>query len=352
SDLVYTGAVRSFNQEELQQVAGNNVLTALKSLDPSFQMPENINMGANPNALPEVTLRGGNSLVDPSGTTTSPFNYETAPNTPLFILDGFEVSLTRINDLDLTRIKSVDLLKDATATAIYGSRAANGVVVIETVRPASGDRQTIYTDDMSLEMAPLSDYNLLNAREKQATEERTGVYSFYGDTRIEQQLEHYYNHRLSEIERGVNTDWTTLPIQVGSGHKHNLYIEGGDESILYGIGGTYLNMQGVMKGSSRRNILGNAYLAYRKNGLNVRNEVTVTSNLGKNSPYGTFRQYTRLNPYWTPYNDDGTLKYYLEEVYDKDGNRLTNFDSYDNLDGIIPSNNNPVRPMNPLYNAN
>src|SRR5690606_39148017 len=134
---VYTGAVRSFNQEELQQVAGNNVLTALKSLDPSFQMPENINMGANPNALPEVTLRGGNSLVDPSGTTTSPFNYETAPNTPLFILDGFEVSLTRINDLDLTRIKSVDLLKDATATAIYGSRAANGVVVIETVRPAS-----------------------------------------------------------------------------------------------------------------------------------------------------------------------------------------------------------------------
>src|SRR5690606_39525871 len=125
---VYTGAVRSFNQEELQQVAGNHVLTALKSLDPSFQMPENINMGANPNALPEVTLRGGNSLVDPSGTTTSPFNYEIAPNTPLFILDGFEVSLTRINDLDLTRIKSVDLLKDATATAIYGSRAANGVV--------------------------------------------------------------------------------------------------------------------------------------------------------------------------------------------------------------------------------
>lgn len=349
---VYTGAVRSFNQEELQQVAGNNVLTALKSLDPSFQMPENINMGANPNALPEVTLRGGNSLVDPSGTTTSPFNYETAPNTPLFILDGFEVSLTRINDLDLTRIKSVDLLKDATATAIYGSRAANGVVVIETVRPASGDLRITYTGNVSLEMADLSDYNLLNAREKLAIEERTGVYSFYGDTRIEQQLEHYYNHRLSEIERGVNTDWTTLPIQVGAGHKHNLYIEGGDESILYGIGGTYLNMQGVMKGSSRRNILGNAYLAYRKNGLNVRNEVTVTSNLGKNSPYGTFRQYTRLNPYWTPYNDDGTLKYYLEEVYDKDGNRLTNFDSYDNLDGIIPSNNNPVRPMNPLYNAN
>src|SRR5690606_36413527 len=215
---------------------------------------------------------GGNSLVDPGGTTTSPFNYETAPHTPLFIMDSFEVSLTRINDLDLTRIKSVDLLKDATATAIYGSRAANGVVVIETVRPASGDLRITYTGNMSLEMADLSDYNLLNAREKFAIENRTGVYSFYGDTRIEQQLEHYYNHRLMEIERGVNTNWMTLPIEVGVGHKHNLYIEGGDESILYGIGGTYLNTQGMMKGSRRRNILGNAYLAYRKNGLNVRNE--------------------------------------------------------------------------------
>lgn len=347
---VYTGAVRSFNQEELQQVAGNNVLTALKSLDPSFQMPENINLGSNPNALPEVTLRGGNSLVDPSGATASPFNYETAPNTPLFILDGFEVSLTRINDLDLTRIKSVDLLKDATATAIYGSRAANGVVVIETIRPEAGNLRITYTGNMSLESVDLKDYNLLDAREKLDIEERTGVYSFWDDTRIEQQLEHYYNHRLAEIQRGVNTDWTTLPLQVGVGHKHNLYIEGGDETILYGIGGTYLNTEGVMKGSNRRNILGNAYLSYRKNGLNIRNDFTVTSNVGSNSPYGTFQQYTRLNPYWTPYNDDGSLKYFLEEVYDGDGRRLTNFDEYDNLDGntVDPT----VRPTNPLYNAN
>ncbi|WP_187444187.1 SusC/RagA family TonB-linked outer membrane protein [Sphingobacterium phlebotomi] len=346
---VYTGAVRSFNQEELQQVAGNNVLTALKSLDPSFQMPENINLGSNPNALPEVTLRGGNSLVDPGGATTSPFNYETAPNTPLFILDGFEVSLTRINDLDLTRIKSVDLLKDATATAIYGSRAANGVVVIETIRPEAGDLRVTYTGNMSLESVDLKDYNLLNAREKLNIEEQTGVYLFWGDTRTEQRLEHYYNHRLAEIQRGVNTDWTTLPLQVGVGHKHNLYIEGGDDVILYGIGGTYLNTEGVMKGSNRQNILGNAYLSYRKNGLNVRNEITITSNVGNNSPYGTFQQYTRLNPYWTPYNDDGSLKYFLETVYDGEGNRLTNFDNYDNLDGN--TTDPTVRPTNPLYNA-
>lgn len=346
---VYTGAVRSFSQEELQQVTGNNVLSALKSLDPSFQISENLNLGSNPNALPEVTLRGGNSLVDPSSTTTSTFNYESAPNTPLFILDGFEVSLTRINDLDLTRIKSVDLLKDATATAIYGSRAANGVVVIETIRPKSGDIRITYTGNMSIESADLTDYNLLNAREKLDIEERSGVYQFYGDNRIEQQLAYFYNHRLSEIERGVNTNWMTLPLQVGIGQKHNLYIEGGDDAVLYGIGGTYSNTEGVMKASNRQNILGNLYLSYKKKGLNIRNDFTVTSNIGNNSPYGTFRQYTQLNPYWTPYNDDGSLKYYLETVNNEDGGRLTNFDGYNNLDGN--TTDPTVRPTNPLYNA-
>lgn len=345
---VYTGAVRSFNQEQLQQVAGNNILTALKSLDPSFQMPENINLGSNPNALPEITLRGGNSLVDPGATATSAFNYQSNPNTPLFILDGFEVSLTRINDLDLTRIKSVDLLKDATATAIYGSRAANGVVVIETIRPKPGALRVTYTGNASIESVDLTDYNLLNAREKLDIEERSGVYS-HPFNLSEQNLAYFYNHRLSEIERGVNTDWTTLPLRVGVGQKHNVYIEGGDESLLYGIGGTYFNTEGVMKESGRRNMLGNTYLSYRHKGLNIRNDFTVTSNVGNNSPYGTFMQYTRLNPYWTPYNDDGSLKYYLETVYGSNGDRLTHFDNYNNLDGN--TTDPTVRPTNPLYNA-
>lgn len=346
---MYTGAARSFNQEELQQVAGNNVLTALKSLDPSFQIPENINLGSNPNALPEITLRGGNSLVDPSSSTASPFNYQSAPNTPLFILDGFEVSLTRINDLDLTRVKSVDLLKDATATAIYGSRAANGVVVIETIRPQAGKLRVLYTGNMSIESVDLSDYDLLNASEKLDIERRTGVYKFYGNVAREQDLAYYYNHRLSEVERGVNTNWLTLPIHTGVGHKHNVQIEGGDESVLYGLGATYSNLEGVMKASNRRNVLANSFLSYRKGGLNIRNDFTVTSNEGNNSPYGTFRQYAQLNPYWTPYNDDGSLKYYLETVYDQYGNRLTYFDDFDNLDGN--TTDPTVRPTNPLYNA-
>ncbi|MCK7558218.1 hypothetical protein MKQ70_25710 [Chitinophaga sedimenti] len=82
-------------------MTNSDVLTALKSLDPSFQMPENIQLGSNPNALPEVVLRGGNSLVD-ANSNASVFNYNNSPNVPLFILDGFETTLQRINDRTLT----------------------------------------------------------------------------------------------------------------------------------------------------------------------------------------------------------------------------------------------------------
>ncbi len=348
---MYTGAVRSFNQEDLQQVSTSNVLAALRVLDPSFQMPENINLGSNPNALPDVTLRGGNSLLDPSSTGESTgFNYQNTPNTPLFVLDGFEVSLTRINDLDLTRIKSVDILKDATATSIYGSRAANGVIVIETIRPKSGTLRVTYTGSTSVESADLSDYNLLNAREKLDIEQLAGAFNGYGFNDRQLRYDMVHNHRLAEVDRGVNTNWMTLPLQLGIGQRHNVYVEGGDESILYGVGATYLKDAGVMKGSSRSTFTGNMYLSYRRKSFNIKNDFMVTSNKGQNSPYGTFRQYAQLNPYWTPYNDDGSLKYFLETVNDLDGARINFFDGYNNLDGKTIDATN--RPTNPLYNAN
>ncbi|WP_437918088.1 SusC/RagA family TonB-linked outer membrane protein [Sphingobacterium sp. LRF_L2] len=343
---MYTGAARSFTQEELQQVTSDNVLTALKSLDPSFQLPENINLGSNPNALPEVTLRGGNSLVDISSSSTNTFNYANSVNTPLFILDGFEVSLTRINDLDITRIKSVNLLKDATATSIYGSRAANGVVVIETIQPKEGQIRITYTGNTTIEMPDLSGYDILNAREKLELEEKAGVYTYHGWNQREQNLAYYYESRKKAIESGVETDWMALPLRTGIGQKHNVYLEGGsNNNALYGVSLNYYDTKGVMKGSDRKTLTGNTFLSYRVKNFQFKNDLTIISNTANNSPYGSFTQYAQLNPYWTPYNEDGSLKLYLEEVYDNSGNRLTLFDSYDNLDGYVG------RPTNPLYNA-
>ena len=342
---MYTGAARSFTQEELQNVSSDNIFTAIKSLDPSFQMPENLNLGSNPNAIPDVTLRGGNSLIDPNASSSNPFNYSNNPNTPLFILDGFEVSIARINDLDLTRIKSIDLLKDATATSIYGSRAANGVIVIETIRPKAGKLNLTYTGNMTVEAPDLSGYDVLNASEKLAIEEKIGVYK-YSWNAVDQQLKTIYNERLRAVTSGVNTDWLAQPIRNGIGQKHNINLEGGKEEIQYGVNLTYFNNSGVMKGSNRQTMTGNTYLSYRIKNLMFKNDLTLVSNLGNNSEYGTFKQYTQLNPYWTPFNPDGSYKLYLEEIYNEDtGTRLTNFDSFDNLTGYIG------RPTNPLYDA-
>lgn len=342
---MYTGAARSFNQEQLQNVSSDNVLTAIKSLDPSFQMPENINLGSNPNALPEVTLRGGNSLMDPNASSSNTFNYNNNPNTPLFILDGFEVSISRINDLDLTRIKSIDLLKDATATSIYGSRAANGVIVIETIRPKSGKLNLTYTGNMTIEAPDLSEYDVLNAMEKLDIEQKIGVYRYSWNS-TDQQLQTIYNDRLRAVLSGVNTDWLAQPVRTGIGQKHNLYVEGGKEEIQYGINLNYYNNAGVMKGSNRQTMTGNTFLSYRFKNLMFKNDLTLVSNKGNNSPFGSFKQYAQLNPYWTPLNADGSYKVYLEEIFNEDtGARLTNFDTYDNLTGYTG------RATNPLYDA-
>lgn len=341
----FTGAASSFTNEDLNKVTNSNVLTALKSLDPSFQMPENINFGSDRNKLPEVVLRGGNSLVDPSQSSTSNvFNYSNAPNVPLFILDGFETSLQRINDLDINRIAKVDILKDAAATAIYGSRAANGVIVIETIRPTSGQLRVTYNANIRTDAPDLSGYDLLNAREKLDLEVKTGVYNNTFNF-VDEQLKYYYNQRKANVERGVNTDWLSKPLRTGVSQKHNIYMEGGANDALYGVGVTYDNWQGVMKGSSRTNIMGNTYLSYRYKSFQFRNDLTIGFTRGDNSPYGSYSQYSRLNPYWAPYDANGNPLIYLEDVRSIDGTRLTNFDRYDNLDGGFG------RPVNPLYNA-
>lgn len=346
----YTGASRSFGREELAKVSNNNLLSALSALDPSIQLPENINIGANPNALPEVVLRGGNSLIDLGQEGQgNPFNYSSGSNTPLFILDGFEVPLQRINDLDMNRIARVDILKDAAATAIYGSRAANGIIVIETIRPQGGKLRLTYTGNLEVETPDLRGYNLLDAHGKLEVELLAGVYeNTFNATR--DRLEIYESARRYAVEQGVNTNWLAKPLQAGIGQKHNIFLEGGAENALYGINLTHNERSGVMKASGRTTTTGNTYLSYRLKNFLFRNDLTLTFNKGENSPYGSFNQYVRLNPYWSPTNADGSMKLYLEEVINpQTGQRLTDFDTYDNLDWV--DTRRLGRPVNPLYNA-
>ena len=307
----FTGSSATFKTDELKAVGSSNVLQSLKTLDPSFKMMENTQFGSNPNMMPDIEIRGKSSVVGLKE------EYGTDPNQPLFILDGFETTLETIMNLNMNRIASVTLLKDAASTAIYGSKASNGVVVVETKAPARGRLQLSYKGDFGLSLADLSDYNLMNAREKLEFETLAGVYKDNSGNPLAQiRLDGLRNERLKEIERGVDTYWLSEPIRPGFTHKHNIYAEGGEDKIRYGIGLSLGNVAGVMKDSDRRTLEGNVDLIYRTGKFQFSNKLSINW-LNVSNPTVSFAEYAYANPYYRKYNALGGVDRYL--YYPEDG---------------------------------
>ena len=296
----FTGAATTFKQEELKRAGNQNLLKSLKNLDPSFQIMENLEFGSDPNRTPEIQMRGQTSFPNLQG------EYEGNPNQPLFILDGFETTIEKVYDLDMNRVASVTLLKDAAAKAIYGSKAGNGVVVIETIRPKSGQLMISYTGNLDIEVPDLTGYNLMNAAEKLAFEKERGMYfQGYWSASEKQKYEELYNALYDDVLNGVDTYWLSKPLRTGVGQKHSLTLEGGDERMRYQAGVSYNNVAGVMKKSDRNTLNINTTLSYTYKNMIFRNSLEYTRNWSANSPYGSFDEYTRLNPYWRPYDENG-----------------------------------------------
>ena len=237
----YTGAVSVITEKELKSFGNRNILTTLRNIDPSFNILESNEWGSNPNRLPEVQIRGAANMPDIDQLQS---DTKAELNTPLIIMDGFEITLERMMDLDDSEVETITLLKDASATAIYGSRGANGVIVITTKEPEPGKLRFAYTGSLNLEVPDLSDYDVLNAREKLDLELRSGYYDGVG-AEYEVQLKQKYNEILQQVERGVNTYWLSKPLRVGVGHRHNIKLEGGDPSFRYSASSFSSNLKYV-----------------------------------------------------------------------------------------------------------
>ena len=292
-----TGASITVSGEELKAVGNQNVLQSLRTLDPSFKIIESNVNGSNPNVLPEIELRGANGIADLDA------NYKGNPNQPLFILDGFETSLQKVIDLDPNRVESISILKDASAAALYGSRSANGVVVIETKSPEPGRLKVSYTGDFALTTPDLTDYDLLDAREKLQLQQEAGHFELKpgeSNSVLKEKLD-YYNRLRANVESGVNTYWLSQPLRTAFEHRHTLYVEGGDKAIRYGVNFSAKLAPGVMKGSGRNTYGGGVVLSYRNKGVIVKNDMQIEYIKAENSPYGDFSQYAKLNPYFKPY---------------------------------------------------
>ncbi len=297
----FTGNAVRVKGEDILKVSNRNVISALQVFDPSFRIMTNNAMGSNPNAIPEFYIRGhsGIGIRALDATDVSEARLKGNSNLPIFIVDGIDVSVEEVYDMDPNRLHSVTILKDAAATAVYGSRASNGVIVIETVAPKAGKFNFSYNLTGSITAPDLSSYDYFNAAEKLKVEELSGYYELNSEIQSQRVRAAYLEwlKKSSAIAKGVDTYWLSQPLRVGYNHKHSLAIDGGNDNIRYGINFGYDNQKGVMKKDYRDRLSASMRIDYRIDNLSIINRVMFNKVSTKDSPFGSFSSFVGQLPY-------------------------------------------------------
>jgi TonB-linked SusC/RagA family outer membrane protein len=278
-----TGAVASVPKDRLQTLPVTNIMYALQGSTPGL----NVSQGSSvPGRAASVTIRGTNSI--------------NANADPLYVLDGV-IFFGSTNDINPSDIESIEVLKDASAVAIYGTRGSNGVILITTKRGKSGKPTFSYNgytgvEDMAHVLTPMGPdaYVQKYADYKIATNNAS--------TNVLPNL-----NEINNYNAGLTTDWIKVATQTGKIQEHNLGVRGGNETAKYYVNLGYLNEQGVVKGYE-----------YKRYSVRTNLDVTPTDWLkfgtslfyvGKNLDGGRVNllQGTAMSPYSTPYDANGTL---------------------------------------------
>lgn len=291
----FTGAAKTVTSDEIMKVAPNNILQTLATLDPSLNIAQNNAAGSNPNAVPDLVIRSTTSLSTSN---------EVGLNAPLIVIDGVEQSLQALYDMDINDIERVDILKDASATALYGENAANGVIVIERKRVSQSPVRIRYTVTPQLSFADLSSYDYCNAAQKLELEKLAGLYK--SETG---KLDESYFEKLALVTSGIDTDWKSKPVRNSFSHNHSLSISGRGSGLDYNVNANYQNTQGVMKDDGRTRYGMNVYLSYTAiNNLVITLRASHDQLNTNSSKYGSFSSYLECNPYDSPYDQYGNLR--------------------------------------------
>ncbi len=322
----FTGSSTTIDKEKMMAMGTQSIMQGIEAFVPGVVSIDNSLMGSNPNAKPELNIRGRAT-------------FEGKANMPVFVVDGSIVTSDFVFDMDMNDIQSVTVLRDASATALYGAKGSAGVVVI-TTRPMEGGKLKLrYNGTIRSSIPDLSDYHLLDAEQKLEYERLAGVFSDDNpEERYKKELE--YAAIREQIARGVNTDWMAKPLRVGLSQNHNINIDGGDNYARYSLGLRYGKDQGVMRGSGRDRLNTTFKLSYSKDELFfISNLARVSFVNGQDSPYGDFKSFVDANPYDSPYDKDGNLRHLLTHklinpLYEATaGNvsRSSDFDFFDTL---------------------
>ena len=269
-----TGSVANIGGEKLNQVAATNAAQALQGRVAGVLMTQT---SSKPGAEMQIRIRGQRSL--------------TASNDPLIVLDGIPV-MGQLSDINPADIKSMDILKDASATAIYGSRGANGVIIITTVKGNQGaPAKVTYNGYVSFKKV-FHKYPMMDGPTFSKMRQYAGL----------------YQNSLDESEN-TNTDWQDLYYQTGISHNHDLSVAGGTNGGSFSFGAGYYKDESVVptEGYDRISVRGNFDQKIGKwfrFGLSTNNSYRKTQ--GVNNMYAVLGS----SPLSSPYDENGNLKRY------------------------------------------
>lgn len=294
----FTGSQTTVDKKQIMSIGTKNILQSLEAFVPGMVTMENSAMGSNPNAQQEINIRGRAT-------------FEGKANMPVFVVDGSIVSSEFVFDMDMNEVESVTVLRDASATALYGAKGSAGVIVITTRALEGGKLKLRYNGTIRTSFPDLSDYHLLNASQKLEYERLAGLYND-ANPQHRYELDKKYAALATEVARGVNTDWLAKPLRVGVSQNHNINVDGGDDYARYSLGLRYGKDAGVMKGSGRDRLNFTFNLSYsRENLFFISNLARVSFVNSYDSPYGDFTNFVNANPYDSPYDQTGELRQLL-----------------------------------------
>ncbi|OYX86073.1 MAG: SusC/RagA family protein [Flavobacteriales bacterium 32-34-25] len=277
-----TGSVASIGGEALNEVAAVNVTQALQGRLPGVELSQT---SSKPGAAMQIRIRGTRSL--------------TGSNDPLIVLDGIPFAGS-IGDISPVDIKSVDILKDASATAIYGSRGANGVILITTNKGRKNQKAKFSYNGFGGAKDVFAKYDMMNGDQLAALRDYAGVYPADG---------------VDEI-RGTNTDWQDMLYGSGQMISHDVSVSGGTEFGSYNAGIGYYKEEAVLPGQRYERFNLRAGTDQQINN-SIRVGFTTNSNYAITNG-DNIGAYAALagSPIANPYNEDGSLKRVVSSAAD------------------------------------
>lgn len=309
----FTGVATTIKGEEIIAVSPTNLVAGIATLTPGMIMVENNAQGSNPNAVPSLLVRGANSLI----TNES----EEGVNNPLIVLDGVEITMEELYDLDMFDIERIDVLKDASATILYGEKGANGVIVVERKQVKDQKVRLSYNFVPKFSIPDLSSFNLTNAAQKLDFERIAGLYESDNGS-----LDRAYDYKLQNVRRGVDTDWIHAPLRVPFSHSHSLSLSARGSNVDYRATINLNDNYGVMKADNRRKLGVGFNVGYHlRDKLTVSFRTNFSMTNAKDTPYGVFSDYVALNPYEPIFDDNGDyIKNYYFNPFDTNSSRMAN----------------------------